>query len=334
MSVASPVKRHLNADMLAANDIHYDITISHHSSQPARLPHSGTPPPSASSLLHPPRPPSPLRPATLTFAFQSSDFTDARYQLPAFVYEHSLYAQLVERSGSAASLAELDGELVGNRLLVERLDYRNVLSVYINSYRIHSTPLSKSRKDALSASPSALPPTDEPASTPVLLKPIPLPAYLLSVASSAFLLLTSSPKSSRTFLLLSNDAGAVVRYFGLVSDIIATPRSDQWLDVPDAARLQSQLRVWEEEREAELLREEEEQKNRLASKPANGSDASLLAHPQPVASYLSTNAPSARPARSALLTSSSRSSQLGGIRNLGNSWLVGHSRTRLAARSM
>ena len=304
----------------SSSSAHYDITISHHATPAAATP-NGTPPPASSSLLYPPRPASPLRHATLTFAFQSVDFTDARYQLPVLMYDQPYYAQLAERPGCATASSDMDGELVGNRLLVERLDYRNVLSVYINSYRIHATPLAKARKDALTASPS--PPhqqshTDEPSTVPVIVKPVPLPAYLLSVASSAFLLLCSSPKSSRAFLLLSNDASAVLRFFGLVSDIIATPRSDQWLDVPDAARMQTQLRAWEEDKEAEMMREEDDRKLKLAAKATNGHEVTSSTIFQPVATYLSATS-STRPTRSALLTSSTRSSHLGGIKNLGNS---------------
>ena len=298
---------------------HYDITISQHTAHPAANKLNGTPPPPSSSLLYPPRPVSPLRHATLTFSFQSSDFTDARYQLPVLMYDHSYYAQLADRAGSAAAIADMDSELVGNRMLVERLDYRNVLSIYINSYRIHATPLAKQRKDTLLASPHPhSPTTDDPPPVPVLLKPLPLPSYLLSVASSAFLLLCSSPKTSRSFVLLSNDASAVLRFFGLVSDIIASPRSDQWLDVPDAARIQSQLRMWEEEKEAEMMREEEDRKLKLAARASNDYDATAATLYQPVATYLSATSTS-RPTRSALLTSSTRSSHLGGIKNLGNS---------------
>ena len=306
-------------------DAHYDITISQHTTLPPHLPLNGTPPPS--TLLYPPRAVSPLRHATLTFAFQSADFTDARYQLPILVYDQSYYTQLADRPGTATAVADLDSELVGNRVLVERLDYRNVLSIYYNSYRISATPLAKqTRRDPpthnlVHASP---PPSDDPTSAPVVpivLRPIAMPAYLLSIATCAFLLLCSSPKSSRSFVLLSNDASGVLRYFGLVSDIIATPRSDQWLDVPDAARIQTQMRVWEEEKEADMLREEEERKIKLAAKATNGHDAALPSLYQPAATYLSASS-TTRPTRSALLTSSTRSSHLGGIRNAGNNCYI------------
>ena len=310
------------------NNTHYDITIIPHKQS-----NNGTPLPSAAGqLLYPPRPASPLRHATLTFGFQSSDFTDARYQLPVLVYDQSFYTTLAQRAGSATSLSELDGELVGNRLLVERLDYRNVLSIYINSYRIHNTPLAKARKDS-SATTTPAHTADDPAATPpIVLKPIALPSYLHSVSTAAFVLHSTTPKSQRSFVLLSNDSGSVLRYFGLVSEIMEQPRSDQWLDVPDAARIQSQLRVWEEEKEAEMLREEEERKLKLAAAAAaatkaasssNGNEATASPLFQPVATYLSTTTSSSRSGtRSALLTSSSRSSHLGGIKNLGNSWYV------------
>ena len=313
--------------ILDSSSNHYDITISSHIT--SRLSHpislNGTPPPAAlptSSLLYPPRPLSPLRHATLTFTFQSSDFTDARYQLPV----PHVRPRLLHRAGRPSWQCSRDGRL-GRRAGGQssgggatRLPQTSSPSTSTAiAYTPH--PLAKTRKDALLASPTTHSPsatTDEPATVPVILKPLPLPAYLLSVASSAFLLLCSSPKSSRAFVLLSNDASSVLRFFGLVSDIIATPRSDQWLDVPDAARMQSQLRLWEEEKEAEMLREEEDRKLKLAIRSTNGHDVATASIDQPVAMYLSATS-NTRPARSALLTSSTRSSQLGGIRNLGNS---------------
>ena len=274
----------------------------------------------------------PLRPVTLTSSFSPPDFNEHRYHLPVLLYDLAWYSALPSPPlpPTSASPADWDSHVEGNRFVLERLDYRCVLSVYFNSFRLFSFPISRRREREGSASPpSSSSPSPTPRAPPLRLTDLP------GLVPGLRVLHCASMKSSHSFLLPPMaDTASLHRFVALVAEVAASPRSDVWLDVPDAQRTQAALRAWEEDMERAMVAEEkmreaavvdlsaDDDREAKASFVAPGSRSpSPSPFPSPVpVGFLSS---SLRGSRSLVLpppaASSSRSSHLGGLKNLGNS---------------
>ena len=313
--------------------------------------------------LAPPRPPASPRSGPESSAFLPPDFNEHRYHLPLQLYDWDWYCGLcLSRSSPPLSAGDWAEAVLADRLVLERLDYRFVLSLYHGSSRIHHFPVHRQRKDREAASPSSASASPQPTVVPLTLTELDLKAAssAATAVSSLHVLSCCSSKLSRCFVLINADssiAAALSRFVSLVSDIGQSSRSDLWLNVPDAARTQAQMRLWEAQ--TQLTMEEERRQRQKAAGLVDDDDADgaavaaidsdddadmeplrngrhaaqlgLPASPSSAFRAVASRSPSPTPqsapgprgSRSSLSVpySSTRSSMLGGLKNVGNSCL-------------